>query len=84
MLAGLNFRGNRPKDAEAWKLIYDTDGKSKLKAWSIKGYKKTLNRLELPGNAMVGSSTNNDTCHASDGIPNQRRVAKTPGFHHPL
>lgn len=24
MLAGLNFRGNRPKDADAWKLIYDT------------------------------------------------------------
>jgi transcriptional regulator with XRE-family HTH domain len=24
MLAGLNFRGNRPRDAEAWKLIYDT------------------------------------------------------------
>lgn len=24
MLARLNFRGNRPKDAEAWKLIYDT------------------------------------------------------------
>ena len=24
MLARLNFRGNRPKDADAWKLIYDT------------------------------------------------------------
>lgn len=24
MLATLNFRGNRPKDADAWKLIYDT------------------------------------------------------------
>ena len=24
MLAKLNFRGNRPKDADAWKLIYDT------------------------------------------------------------
>lgn len=24
MLSRLNFRGNRPKDAEAWKLIYDT------------------------------------------------------------
>src|SRR6267143_3013327 len=24
MLAKLNFRGNRPKDPDAWKLIYDT------------------------------------------------------------
>lgn len=24
MLAKLNFRGNRPRDADAWKLIYDT------------------------------------------------------------
>jgi hypothetical protein len=24
MLARLNFRGNRPKNADAWKLIYDT------------------------------------------------------------
>jgi len=24
MLARLNFRGNRPKDTDAWKLIYDT------------------------------------------------------------
>ena len=24
MLAKLNFRGNRPKDTDAWKLIYDT------------------------------------------------------------
>jgi transcriptional regulator with XRE-family HTH domain len=24
MLARLNFRGNRPKDPDAWKLIYDT------------------------------------------------------------
>ncbi|SRR6266568_1648505 len=24
MLARLNFRGNRPKSADAWKLIYDT------------------------------------------------------------
>lgn len=24
MLAKLNFRGNRPRDAAAWKLIYDT------------------------------------------------------------
>ena len=24
MLAKLNFRGNRPKDEDAWKLIYDT------------------------------------------------------------
>lgn len=24
MLAKLNFRGNRPRDADAWKLVYDT------------------------------------------------------------